>query len=141
MKNNELQILLYGTDLSSCDLKIDAKTATLKEVVKLQNPNYLLIYMDLTEAQPEKFSITLQRGKEKKVVPYELRQRKAGSSEREGFNSGDVLYLIMPDRFANGDPTNDVIPGMLENKVDREEQYARHGGDFRGIIDHLDYII
>lgn len=140
MKNNELQILLYGTDLSSCDLKIDAKTATLKEVVKLQNPNYLLIYMDLTEAQPEKFSITLQRGKEKKVVPYELRQRKAGSSEREGFNSGDVLYLIMPDRFANGDPTNDVIPGMLENKVDREEQYARHGGDFRGIIDHLDYI-
>lgn len=140
MKNSELQILMYGDKIAQCDVQITSQTSRLKEIVKLENPNYLLLYLDLSEAKPEKFDIVLQRGKEKKTVPYELKQRKAGSSEREGFNSGDVLYLIMPDRFANGDPSNDIIAGMRESTVDREGQYARHGGDFKGIADHLDYI-
>ncbi|WP_368327945.1 alpha-amylase family glycosyl hydrolase, partial [Phocaeicola sp. RTP21198st1_B8_RTP21198_201120] len=69
-----------------------------------------------------------------------LKQRKENASAVEGFNSSDVLYLIMPDRFANGNPSNDIIPGMLEANIDRNEPFARHGGDLKGIEKHLDYI-
>lgn len=140
MKNTELQILLHGDNIAKSDVSITSKTARIKETVKLESPNYLILYLDLTDTASEKFDIVLQQGKNKKVIPYEIKQRKPGSSERVGFNSGDVLYLIMPDRFANGDTSNDVIPGMLENKIDRNGQYARHGGDFKGVSDHLDYI-
>ncbi len=140
MKNTELQVLLYGDQIARCEVSLSSKEVRIKEIVRLENPNYLLIYMDLTGAKPQSFEILLQRGKEKKTVPYELKARKAGSSERPGFNAGDVLYLIMPDRFANGDPNNDVIPGMRENKVDRSDPFARHGGDLKGIADHLDYL-
>ena len=140
MKNKELQVLIYGDNISKSDVSITAKTARLKETVRLESSNYLILYLDLSEAQPEKFDILLQAGKQKKVIPYELKERKPGSSERVGFNASDVLYLIMPDRFANGDTSNDVIPGMWESKVDRNGQYARHGGDFKGISDHMDYI-
>lgn len=141
MKNPELQVLLYGDDIAKSDVAITAKTARIKEVVKLENSNYLILYLDLAKAQPEKFDIVLTQGKKKKTVAYELKERKANSSDRVGFNSSDVLYLIMPDRFANGDPSNDVVEGMLDTKVDREGQYARHGGDFKGILDNLDYIV
>lgn len=140
MKNTELQILMYGDNIAQSDVRITSQTSRLKETVKPENPNYLILYLDLSKAEPEKFDIILQKGKEKKVIPYEIKQRKAGSSAREGFNSGDVLYLIMPDRFANGDPSNDIVPGMRESTVDRNNQYARHGGDFKGIAEHLDYI-
>lgn len=140
MKNAELQILIHGDNVAKSDVAITSKTVRLKETVKLESPNYLLLYLDLSDAKPEKFDIVLQQGKDRKVVPYELLERKPGSSDRIGFNSSDVLYLIMPDRFANGDPSNDVIKGMRESKVDRKDQYARHGGDFKGVSDHLDYI-
>lgn len=140
MKNNELQILMYGDNISNCDVSITSKNVKLQETVRLENPNYLLVYLDLSNAKPETFDIQLQRGKEKKAIPYEIKQRKEGSSERVGFNSSDVLYLIMPDRFANGDSSNDIVKGMIDYKIDRKDQYARHGGDIKGIEDHLDYI-
>ena len=140
MKNPELQVLLYGENISSSDVSISAKDILLKEVVKQENPNYLLLYMDLSEAAPQSFNITLKQGKKETVVPYEIKQRRNGASDVKGFNAGDVLYLIMPDRFSNGDPSNDIIPGMLESKVDRNEPFARHGGDLKGIENHLDYL-
>lgn len=140
MKNPELQILLYGERIASAEVSISSKDVILKEIVKQENANYLLLYLDLSEAAPQHFNIILQQGKKQTVIPYELRQREAGASRIEGFNSGDVLYLIMPDRFANGDSSNDVIPGMLETKVDRNEPFARHGGDLEGIENHLDYL-
>ncbi|MFT3995182.1 MAG: glycoside hydrolase family 13 protein [Dysgonomonas sp.] len=140
MKNTELQVLLYGVNIGKSNISIDSKDVKLRETVQLENPNYLLLYFDLSDVQPEKFNIVLQQGKEKKVIPYEIKQRKTNSSAREGFNSSDVLYLIMPDRFANGDPSNDVVKGMIDSKVDRADQYARHGGDFKGISDNIDYI-
>ena len=140
MKNPELQVLLYGEQIAASEVGISSKDITLKEVVKQDNPNYLLLYLDLSEAKPQTFSITLRQGKKQTVVPYELKQREPDASKIEGFNSGDVLYLIMPDRFSNGDASNDKIPGMLENRVDREDLYARHGGDLKGIENHLDYI-
>ncbi len=140
MKNTELQILLYGDNIAKSEVSITSKDTRIKEVVRLESSNYILLYLDLSDATPEKFDIILQQGKQKKVIPYEIKDRKQGSSKRVGFNASDVLYLIMPDRFANGDPSNDVIQGMRESKVDRNGQYARHGGDFKGVSDHLDYI-
>lgn len=140
MKNPELQILLYGDNISSSDVSISSKDIVLKDVVKQENPNYLLLYVDLSEAAPQTFQITLKQGKKQTVIPYEIKERKPDASQVEGFNSGDVLYLIMPDRFANGDPSNDIVPGMLEARVDRNDPFARHGGDLKGIENHLDYI-
>lgn len=140
MKNSELQVLLYGDDISSSEVSISSKDIYLKEIVRQSNSNYLIIYLDLNDAKAQKFDIILTKGRKVTKVPYELKERTRKGSDIEGFTSSDVLYLIMPDRFANGNPENDVVPGMLENKVDRNEQYARHGGDFKGISEHLDYI-
>ncbi|MDH6535343.1 alpha-amylase [Parabacteroides sp. 52] len=140
MNNTELQILLYGDRIADCMLDISATDVRLKETVRLHNPNYLLLYLDLTEAKAQTFDIILQRGKERKTIAYELKQREARSSLREGFNASDVLYLIMPDRFANGDVSNDVIAGMKENQVNRADPFARHGGDLKGIQEYLHYI-
>ena len=140
MKNSELQVLLYGEDIASSEVSISSKDIYLKEIVRQSNSNYLIIYLDLNEAKAQNFDIILKKGRKITKVPYELKERIRKGSDIEGFTSSDVLYLIMPDRFANGNPENDVVPGMLENKVDRNEQYARHGGDFKGISEHLDYI-
>lgn len=140
MKNTELQILLYGEDISSSDVSITSTDVYLKEVVRQANSNYLILYLDLKEARPQMFDIVLKEGRKVTKVPYELKERIRKGTDIEGFTSSDVLYLIMPDRFANGNPDNDVIPGMLENKVDRNEQFGRHGGDFKGISEHMDYI-
>ena len=140
MKNPELQILLYGKDISLSEVSLSSQDVVLKDVVKQANPNYLLLYVDLSEAAPQTFNIVLKKGKKTTTVPYELKQRTRKGEDIQGFTAQDVLYLIMPDRFANGNPDNDVVEGMLENKVNRTEQYARHGGDLKGIEDHLDYI-
>lgn len=140
MKNTELQVLLYGEDISFSDVSLTSSDVYLKEVVRQANSNYLILYLDLKEARPQKFDIVLKKGRKVTKVPYELKERIRKGTDIEGFTSSDVLYLIMPDRFANGNPDNDVIPGMLENKVDRNEQFGRHGGDFKGISEHLDYI-
>ena len=140
MKNTELQVLLYGEDISSSDVSLTSSDVYLKEVVRQANSNNLILYLDLKEARPQKFDIVLKKGRKVTKVPYELKERIRKGTDIEGFTSSDVLYLIMPDRFANGNPDNDVIPGMLENKVDRNEQFGRHGGDFKGISEHLDYI-
>ena len=140
MHNPELQIMLYGDNIGSCDVSLSSPDVALRDVVKQENPNYLLLYVDLSEAAPQTFNIILKQGKKQTVVPYELKQRRPHASEVKGFDASDVLYLIMPDRFANGDPTNDIVPGMKENKVNRNEQYGRHGGDLKGIENHLDYL-
>lgn len=140
MKNPQLQVLLYGNQISSADVSLSSKDITLKEVVKQENPNYLLLYLDLSEAAPQHFDIFLKQGKKQTVVPYELKQRMPGASDVAGFNSSDVLYLIMPDRFSNGDISNDIVSGMLETKVDRNDPNSRHGGDLKGIANQLDYL-
>lgn len=140
MNNPELQILLYGDKIADCNVSLSSKDVALKEITRFENPNYLLVYLDLSAAAPQQFDIELQKGKERKKIAYELKQREADSQARAGFNASDVLYLIMPDRFANGDASNDVVKGMKEARVDRKDPFARHGGDFKGIDNHLDYI-
>jgi 1,4-alpha-glucan branching enzyme len=112
----------------------------LQKVVTQDNPNYLILYVDLTDAAPQSFDIILKQGKKKTVVPYTLKQRRESARDVKGFHADDVLYLIMPDRFSDGDAQSDVVKGMLESTVDRNEPFARHGGDLKGIQNHLDYL-
>lgn len=140
MKNPELQILLYGENLALSDVSVSGEGIYLKETVRQDNPNYLLLYLDLSEAKAQTFQILLKNGKKKLQIPYELKSRVRRGEDVKGFTSEDVLYLIMPDRFANGNPENDVVDGMREKKVDRADAFARHGGDIQGISSHLDYI-
>lgn len=140
MKNPELQILLYGENLALSDVSVSGEGIFLKETVRQDNPNYLLLYLDLSEAKAQTFQILLKNGKKKLQIPYELKSRVRRGEDVKGFTSEDVLYLIMPDRFANGNPENDVIDGMREKTVNRADAFARHGGDIQGISSHLDYI-
>lgn len=140
MKNPELQILLYGEGLALSDVSVSGEGIYLKETVRQDNPNYLLLYLDLSEAKAQTFQILLKNGKKKLRIPYELKSRVRRGEDVKGFTSEDVLYLIMPDRFANGNPENDVVNEMREKKVDRTDSFARHGGDIQGISNHLDYI-
>ena len=140
MKNPELQILLYGENLALSDVSVSGEGIFLKETVRQDNPNYLLHYLDLSEAKAQTFQILLKNGKKKLQIPYELKSRVRRGEDVKGFTSEDVLYLITPDRLANGNPENDVVDGMREKKVDRADAFARHGGDIQGISSHLDYI-
>ena len=140
-KNHSLQLLVHGNLISTTKPEISYAGVTLESVVSVENPNYLFLNLKLADqALPGKFPIRfLLNGKAIHTFDYELKAREAGSSERKGFNSSDVLYLIMPDRFANGDPSNDSKPEMAD-KLNRAEQYGRHGGDIKGMRDHLDYV-
>lgn len=140
MKNPELQLMVYGKDIAGYRPTVEGPGVRLKSAVSLESPNYLLLYLNVAEAQPGTFQITFTKDKKSFVYPYELRQRKPRASEIKGFDASDVLYLIMPDRFANGDPANDQIPLRTAYQVDRNNPNARHGGDLAGIEQHLDYI-
>ncbi len=140
MKTPELQLMVYGKDIAGYLPSINYPGVQLKSSVALESPNYLLIYLDVANAQPGTFNITFTQGKKSFKMPYELKARKANADQIKGFDSSDVLYLIMPDRFADGDPSLDQIPMRTEYKVDRSNPNARHGGDLAGIEQHLDYI-
>lgn len=140
MKNTELQLMFYGQDISSFRPSVDYPGVFLKSSVSLESPNYLLLYLNIADAKPGTFTITFTKDKKKFTYPYELKPRKTSASEIKGFDASDVLYLIMPDRFANGDPSNDNIPLRTEYMVDRSKPNARHGGDLAGIEKHLGYI-
>lgn len=140
MKEPELQLMIYGKNIADYKPTLTSKEIYLKEVVSLESPNYLLLYLDISNSKPEKFDIVFTNGKKKITIPYELKQRDPSRRNIKGFDSSDVLYLIMPDRFANGDPSNDQIPMRMPYKVDRNNPNARHGGDLKGISNHLDYL-
>ncbi|MDQ0477207.1 glycoside hydrolase family 13 protein [Chryseobacterium sp. MDT2-18] len=139
MKNPELQILVYGKNISGYQIEL-SDHIKIKEVTKTENPNYVFVTVNTDEIKNSSFKINFKKGK--KTVDsytYELKNRKPGSAERNSFSSKDVMYLIMPDRFANGDPSNDSQPSLIE-KVNRNLPSGRHGGDLRGIINNLDYL-
>lgn len=138
MKNPDLQILVYGKDISKYQVEL-SDNIKVKDLTKTENPNYVFITINTDEVQKPSFKINFKNGK--KTVDsytYELKNRKPGSADRNSFSSKDVMYLIMPDRFANGDPSNDSQPNLTE-KANRNLPSGRHGGDLRGIINNLDY--
>lgn len=140
MQNPSLQVMLHGTQVGKADVSLSTSEVRIDSIVRPDNANYLLLYLNTQGAQAQTFDIVLRDAKGRSTrVPYELRQRIPGQG-RNCFNSSDVLYLIMPDRFANGTTANDRVPGLLDQTLDSREYYHRHGGDLQGIIDHLDYL-
>jgi glycosidase len=139
MKNPELQILVYGKDIAKSEIEL-SDGIQIKNIQKVENPNYVFLTVNTNEINVPKFTITSKKDtKNKSTYTYELKQRLANSANRESFSSKDVMYLIMPDRFSNGDEKNDSSPQLTE-KANRSLPNGRHGGDLRGIINNLDYI-
>ncbi|PHZ85124.1 glycoside hydrolase family 13 protein [Paremcibacter congregatus] len=140
-EDTHLQVMVYGPDIAAMTPSITAAGVTLDKVIQVKNANYLFLNLTLApEAKAGKFDILFQgEGGKGIVYSYELRARKAGSADRQGFTSADAIYLVTPDRFANGDPSNDSQPHMAD-KLNRADKDGRHGGDIQGMIDHLDYM-
>ena len=139
MQHSELQLLLHGNNISDYDITFSDDIQIVK-VIKTENSNYQFITIDTKNITPKTVTISFSKnGKITFTKPYEFKQRRKGSKLREGFDSSDAMYLIMPDRFANGNPENDNTNNTVE-KADRTNPGGRHGGDIQGIIDHLDYI-
>lgn len=141
-KNSELQLLVKHPNIGSATASIDYPGITIKKQHKADSPNYLFLDLEIDKsALSGNFNIvfTTEDGSELKHT-YWLYDKTKPSDEFIGFNSSDVIYLITPDRFANGDPKNDVVETLNEKAINREDNYARHGGDIAGITSKLDYI-
>jgi len=138
MENTDLQLLVYCKDIAATEVKIESNLVELKAVNKVENPNYL--FLDLVvkkDAVAGSFDILFYTGKKLTAkYTYELKNK---TVRKRGFSSADAVYLLMPDRFANGDTTNDSKTEVLE-KVDRTNPDGRHGGDIKGVVDNIDYI-
>lgn len=140
MPVSELQIQLYGDNLGAFEVSVNYPGVTVTKQVKVDSHNYLFVYLNITsEAVAGNFNLLLSQGKKKLTVPYTLLERESAVNRNQGFDASDVIYLMMPDRFANGNKENDTIPGMLE-AANREDPTKRQGGDIQGVRDHLDYI-
>ncbi|MGE8553063.1 MAG: glycoside hydrolase family 13 protein [Chryseobacterium jejuense] len=139
MKNPELQILVYGKGIANNQISL-SDGVQIKNIQKVDNPNYIFITVNTNEINVPKFTINIEKDKKNLgSYTYELKARNSGAADRESYTSKDVMYLIMPDRFANGNEKNDSVPELTE-KADRSLPNGRHGGDLQGIINNLDYI-
>ncbi len=141
MHNPRLQLMVFGENIGQTRPEINYPGVVLQETVQVENPDYLFLNLIFSkDALPGTMHILFKKGKRTVVdYPYQILKRVRDKNLHRGFDNSDVIYLIMPDRFANGDTTNDNMPGMLE-KADRKNPNGRHGGDIKGIADHLDYL-
>ena len=139
MNNPELQVMFYGKNIAQYDIAVD-KSVTVTGIIKTENPNYVFLTFKTEGLIAGNYKVDFKRkGKVAFSRNYELKDRREDSALRKGFDASDVMYLIMPDRFANGNPGNDAHPSVTE-KPNREYPGGRHGGDIQGIIDNLDYL-
>ncbi len=136
MKDPCLQLMVYGKDVKNVkQVTTDYAGVKVDSIVRLDSPNYLLVYLNLQDAKAGQMTLNFDG----KKVRYTLRDRAMRGEDHKGFSNADVLYLLMPDRFANGNPKNDVAKGMRTQVCDRTQPSLRHGGDLAGIEQHLDY--
>lgn len=141
MANDTLQLLINGDGISAATLSTDYPGIRIVNDVTTDSPNYKLVYLTIDPGTAAGTAqLTFTSGKKKIKVPYELKQRTWKGTDNPGFDASDVLYLIMPDRFADGDTLNNNIAMRNPATVDRSKNHARHGGDIKGMLDHLDYI-
>lgn len=138
MHDASLQLLLHAPEVGRSEVTLDAHGVSIDSIVRPTNTNYLLLYLQTKHAPAQTFSIHLRKDGKVKTLPYELRQRDQ-KTRAQGFDASDVVYLLMPDRFVNGDPSNDVVKGLKEQTASQEPN-ARHGGDLAGMTKALDYL-
>ena len=164
MANDTLQLFIYGNDVKDADMTVEYPGVKIAEVAELDgSSDYKVVYLTVDgNPVPGTMTLSFSKGKQKQSVPYELKTRAWNPADNPGFDASDVLYLIMPDRFSDGDTTNNDLPDAMraapvpaearrqaDNRrggfhmatgADRSRPGARHGGDIRGILNHLDYI-
>ena len=141
LKNPSVQLMVYGQGIRDVQqVTTDYPGVKIDSLVRLDSPNYLLVYMNVKDAQPGTMTLQFkgEKGKPLKVA-YQLKAREMKGEERRGFDISDVLYLLMPDRFAQSAGHNPQLKGMRAYKEDRNAPSLRHGGDLKGLQDHLDY--
>ena len=139
MKDASLQLMVYGKDVRNADVDVQYPGVRIDSIARLDSPNYLLVYLNLDGAKAGEMTLNFKQGKQTKKVKYLLKNREMPGDKRIGFSNEDVLYMLMPDRFANGNPKNDAFKTMRDKTCDRTAPSLRHGGDLEGIRQHLDY--
>ncbi len=141
MKNPEVQLMVHGKDIANSDISLNYPGVKITSVSRQENPNYVFIDLSISpEAKAGTFPIQFWKSKKDLTsISYELKNREPRSADRNGFDGSDVIYLITPDRFVNGNPDNDAVVGMKELPK-RTDKNGRHGGDIQGIKNSLDYI-
>ena len=138
--HNELQIMVHGHGIGEFDVSIDYPGVTVNRIERVDSPNYVFVYVDIADsAKPGTMSLQFRNGDLSVARDYELREKNPDSAHVTGFTAADVIYMITPDRFANGDASNDTIEA-LGDAQDRSDDYGRHGGDLAGIAERLEYI-
>ena len=141
MNNTELQLMVYGNNIDHLKPYINHKGISIEKTVSMENDNYLFIYLNIDKnTVPGEINIEFKDAENKIILnhTYPILKRKKEAALIKGYDNSDVMCLITPDRFANGDASNDNIEGMPD-KLSRGDKWGRHGGDIKGIIDHLDY--
>jgi len=139
MKDAHLQLMIYGPGVRDAEVDIDYAGVTTDSIVRLDSPDYLLVYLDLSGAKAGEMTLRLTKGKRHQDVRYTLKQREKSGDKRQGFTNADVLYMLMPDRFASSGQKHPDTDRMNAYTVDRNEPSLRHGGDLEGLRRHLDY--
>ncbi len=143
MKDPKVQLMVHGANVAENTFSINYPGVKLVKFTKAENKNY--VFLDLyiaPSAKPGMVKIGIKNPNGYGTIPFELKARRKGKGTQyaQGVTSSDFMYLIMPDRFSNGDPSNDKIQGMNDPTFSRDSMYYRHGGDLQGIINHLDYL-
>ncbi|MEY4885893.1 MAG: hypothetical protein RL151_1202 [Bacteroidota bacterium] len=140
MKHPVVQVMLHGTTVLPSNISVNYPGVTIKHVHQPENKKYL--FVDLHIAQDAKpGNVTFRVGKDLKVVfPLKARRNSTKSNVQQGVRANDLVYLIMPDRFVNGDPSNDRLMSLRDTSCDRKDPFARHGGDLKGVAQKLDYL-
>lgn len=136
MKNPSLQLMVYGKNIRNAHVTVDYPGARIDSLVRLDSPNYLLVYLNLEGARPGEMTLKFDG----KKVKYPLKEREMAGDKRMGFTNADVLYMLMPDRFAQGKNHPAQVKGLNAYKEDRTQPSLRHGGDLEGIRERLDYL-
>ena len=145
LKDATLQLMVYGEGIAQAQLTVDYPGVTLDSIAKIDSPNYLIAYLNIRAAQPGEMSLTFTLGKKKQTVKYSLKQREMSGEKRMGFTNADVLYMLMPDRFASSGKYTQGKALQQQQKelnhyvIDRSAHSLRHGGDLEGLRQHLDY--
>ena len=139
--NTSLELLVKGDNIKDYDFTVNYPGVTVNSVNKADSPNYLFINLTIDKkTNPGLISLNfIDETGNKFIHKYKLSKRRSTKNTYDGFNNSDVVYLITPDRFSNGDESNDSFNSLKEKTIDRKNTYARHGGDLRGIINNLDY--
>ncbi|MEZ4788272.1 MAG: glycoside hydrolase family 13 protein [Flavobacterium haoranii] len=138
MNKSEIQILFYGKNIAQNSVSV-SNNVVITNITKTENPNYLFVTIDTKNVAAQTLKFQFKNGKKSFSKDFEIQKRKENSANRKSFDASDVMYLLMPDRFANGNESNDSS-SKLQEKGNRSLPSGRHGGDIQGIIDHLDYI-